>query len=134
MAAHLIEEARKGAASGWAPYIASLPGAHLLTRQTCGAGEWPAGTMLLSEAQVGAVQYAPAVAALRAFQQQSKAAYDSWRSSTSSATAATCPWERFALALHLVQSRSIRLAITGCRVMIPGTWVCEFGIKLSSLT
>jgi hypothetical protein len=37
-----------------------------------------------------------------------------------SAAAASCSWERFALALHLVQSRTIRLAIMGCRVMIPG--------------
>jgi hypothetical protein len=32
----------------------------------------------------------------------------------------SCSWEDWARALHLVQSRSIRLAITGCRVMIPG--------------
>jgi hypothetical protein len=131
VAAYLLEEAAKGAASEWAPYIASLPGGGLLSGSSSDGGssssssaaDWPAGMLLLTEAQVEAVQYAPALAALKAFQQQARGAYEAWRhaaGASSSTAAAGCPWERFALALHLVQSRSIRLAITGCRVMIPG--------------
>ncbi|GBF93348.1 hypothetical protein Rsub_06386 [Raphidocelis subcapitata] len=143
MAAFLLAEAARGAASDWAPYIASLPGGHLLAcgggaAESGGAGrsgsesgsgsgsasssgggsDWPAGTLALSDAEVAEVQYAPAVAALQAYRQLARQSYEAWRD-TGSPIAAAGGWERFALALHLVQSRTIRLAITGCRVMIP---------------
>ena len=130
MAAFLLEEAAKGTASDWAPYIASLPCGHLLAPGSDGnaaAGSAiDAGALLLSEAEVDAVQYAPAAAALRDYQARARRAFEAWRAAAAaaaaapSAAAAGCPWERFALALHLVQSRTIRLAIAGRRVMIPG--------------
>jgi hypothetical protein len=104
VAALLLDEADKGAASVWAPYIASLPGGHLLaapggagassgsgrdSSSSSGGGgggggggegdEWPAGMLLLGEAGIDEVQYAPAAAALRAYQAQARAAYDAWR-------------------------------------------------------
>ncbi|KAI8467622.1 MAG: hypothetical protein J3K34DRAFT_429986 [Monoraphidium minutum] len=74
--------------------------------------------LALSDAEVEEAQYAPAVQALRAYRGQARDAFDAWRRQ-GSPVAAGCSWERFALALHLVQSRTIRLAVTGCRVMIP---------------
>ena len=50
---------------------------------------------------------------------------------TAAAVAAAAPhsslpsWLEFCWALHMVQSRSIRLAIKGCKVLIPGTWLRE---------
>lgn len=83
------------------------------------------------------VQYPQAVDAMRDFQALARDAYSQWhaawaaRRSDPHSGPHSGPhpgrgpvdegsWERFAWALQMVQSRSIRLAVTGCRAMIPG--------------
>jgi hypothetical protein len=110
LAALLLQERARGRDSAWAPYLATLPGC-----QDCD----DTGLLLLPDDMLSELQYAPAAAAL--------AAYRTTVASAHAATAAqwhghgACPgWREWAWATHMVQSRSIRLAIAGCRVMIPG--------------
>jgi hypothetical protein len=85
MAAYLIQEAEKGAASAWAPYLATLPDAAALASEGGAASSssssdgGDAGMLSLSDVEVEEVQYAPAVAALRAYRGQGRRAYDDWR-------------------------------------------------------
>jgi hypothetical protein len=73
--------------------------------------------LLLPQHQLSEVQYAPAVAAIAAFQQKAWEAFDRLQQQQQQWV-----WEEWVWALHMVQSRSIRLAQMGCKVMIPGKW------------
>ena len=122
--------------SRWWPYIASMPGIY------------DGSPLLFSEQQLIEVQHGPAIEAITLYQAFARQAYDEWTrfksprrdaegaalsqaSPSNGAAAADVPhsshpsWLEFCWALHMVQSRSIRLAIKGCKVLIPGTWLRE---------
>lgn len=81
--------------------------------------------LLLQEHQLPEVQYSPAMDAIAAYRQSVRAAYDSWCAVRAAAGQQQFSWQEWAWAVHMVQSRSIRLAITGCKVMIPGRHVYQ---------
>ncbi|WIA39086.1 hypothetical protein OEZ86_005228 [Tetradesmus obliquus] len=114
LAAQLLQERRKGSASAFAPYIATLP-------ESC------CSPLLLQEHQLPEVQYSPAMDAIAAYRQSVRAAYDSWCAVRAAAGQQQFSWQEWAWAVHMVQSRSIRLAITGCKVMIPGIDLLNHG-------
>jgi hypothetical protein len=102
LAAQLLQERAKGASSSYWPYLATLP-------SSC------CSPLLLPQHQLSEVQYAPAVAAIAAFQEKAREAFDRIQQQQQQLV-----WQDWAWALHMVQSRSIRLAQMGCKVMIPG--------------
>ncbi|KAF8064643.1 EIF4E1 [Scenedesmus sp. PABB004] len=114
LAAHLLEQRAAGAAAPAAAYLATLPAP--------GAD----GPLLLRPGELAEVQYPPAVAAITSYQDAAGAAFDAWRAA-GGAAAARATWEEWAWALHMVQSRSIRLAIAGAKVMIPGVDMLNHG-------
>lgn len=81
--------------------------------------------LLLQEHQLPEVQYSPAMDAIAAYRRSVRAAYDSWCAVRAAAGQQQFSWQEWAWAVHMVQSRSIRLAITGCKVMIPGRHVYQ---------
>lgn len=103
LAAQLLEERSKGHSSSHWPYLATLP-------SSC------CSPLLLPQHQLSEVQYEPAVAAIAAFQAAAREAYAKLQQQQQQ----QWTWEEWAWALHMVQSRSIRLAQMGCKVMIPG--------------
>ncbi|KAF6256015.1 hypothetical protein COO60DRAFT_1659403 [Scenedesmus sp. NREL 46B-D3] len=106
LAAQLLQERQKGSASTFWPYLATLP-------DSC------CSPLLLQEHQLPEVQYGPAMAAIASYREAVRAAYDAGQPQFS--------WQDWAWAVHMVQSRSIRLAITGCKVMIPGVDLLNHG-------
>ena len=125
-------DAAAAADSRWWPYIASMPGIY------------DGSPLLFSEPQLAEVQHGPAIEAITLYQAFARQAYDEWtrfkshegakdkalsqESLSDSAAAAASQsshssWLEFCWALHMVQSRSIRLAIKGCKVLIPGAWL-----------
>lgn len=103
LAAQLLTERSKGHSSSWQPYLATLP-------SSC------CSPLLLPSSKLDYVQYQPAIAAVAAFQATARAAYDKLCQHQQQ----QWTWEQWAWAVHMVQSRSIRLAQMGCKVMIPG--------------
>jgi hypothetical protein len=112
LAAQLLAERDRGSSSAWAPYLATLPGTACCP-------------LLLPGRQLDEVQYTPAVAAIREYQAAAQGAYTAFMQQQQQQQQQQHSWEDWAWALHLVQSRSIRLAITGCKVMIPGGLVVQ---------
>lgn len=109
LAAHLLEERNKGPESRLHPYLNTLP-----QDFSCPLQLPPA--ILQSQ-----VQYEPAVAAISSYQNSAREMYHSWCEVRSQSGQQQYSWGDWCWALHMVQSRSIRLAITGCKVLIPGT-------------
>jgi hypothetical protein len=108
LAALLLTERDKGHSSSFAPYLATLPA-------SC------CSPLLLPQQQLAEVQYAPAVAAIAAFQEAARDAYQQLlQQQQQQQQQQQWSWQEWAWALHMVQSRSIRLAQMGCKVMIPG--------------
>jgi len=101
----------KAAAAASGPYLRSLP-----EQQPCSS------PLLLPDRLLQEVQYAPAIAAPTAFQQFAQESYQQWHTAPAltAAAAAVSRLEGLVLGPDMVQSRSIRLAIAGCKVMIPG--------------
>ncbi|KAG1666832.1 hypothetical protein FOA52_009456 [Chlamydomonas sp. UWO 241] len=116
MAAFLMEQRaayEADAGSEWSPYIASLP-----------AGV--DGPLTLTETEVDAIQYPQAVRAVRAYRAFARDAYEQWESHQQGQQGGDS-WDRFVWALHMVQSRTIRLAVLGCRAMIPAVDMLNHG-------
>jgi hypothetical protein len=105
LAAYLLTERNKGSSSGMWPYLCTLP------------ADGSSSPLLLPADMIQEVQYPPAIAALHAFQDFARDSYEKWQQQQQQQQHS---WTDWCWALHMVQSRSIRLAITGCKVMIPG--------------
>jgi len=93
--------------SSWGPYLATLP-------STC------CSPLLLPPSLLPEVQYGPAIAAIAAYQQAAREAFDRLSQQQQQQQQQQWSWEEWVWALHMVQSRSIRLAQMGCKVMVPG--------------
>lgn len=107
LAAQLLDEKAKGSRSPLWPYIQTLP-------VSCSS------TLQLQEQQLQEVQYRPAIEAITSYQAAVREAYDNCCKARAEAGQQQFGWQDWQWAVHMVQSRSIRLAITGCKVMIPG--------------
>eukprot|EP00879_Flechtneria_rotunda_P023584 GHRR01024950.1.p1 GENE.GHRR01024950.1~~GHRR01024950.1.p1 ORF type:complete len:245 (+),score=65.40 GHRR01024950.1:250-984(+) len=107
LAAYILDERSKCNSSRLWPYICTLPAESN-------------SPLLLPDNALQEVQYPPAVAAIQSYQQLAGESFRQCNSACTGAGKAAVSWPDWVWALHMVQSRSIRLAITGCKVMIPG--------------
>eukprot|EP00775_Hariotina_reticulata_P012242 gene12242-biopygen14138 len=116
LAAYLLSERSKGSNSSMWPYLCTLP------------ADCSGSPLLLPADMVPEVQYPPAVVALQAFQKFARESYEQWKEQQQQQQQQQqYSWSDWCWALHMVQSRSIRLAITGCKVMIPGIDLLNHG-------
>lgn len=105
LAHHLLSQRALGAASPLAPYLDLLPPSH-----GC--------PLTFGEVAVREVQLADAVAAVRSYQQL---AADTWAAAGAAGVQPPgCTYADWAWAVSMVQSRTIRMAVLGYRVMLPG--------------
>lgn len=126
LAVHLLALINQQGPSGrWWPYLLTLPT----------DAPTPAA---LTQQQAAAVQYPPAVAAISEFRGMAAEGYERWQRALAAqqgggadtgagAVRSAELFEEFLWALHMVQSRCIRMALLGCRVLLPGGAFWEGG-------
>lgn len=81
--------------------------------------------LLMTAQEISEIQYPQAMEAVERYQMFALDSYDKWQ--MSDASARIFSRADFSWALHMVQSRSIRLAVKGIRVMVPGIDLLNHG-------